>query len=335
MTQAGRSFAIIPACGESRRMGTDKLLLPWNDSTILETVIAAWQKSTVDHIFVVIPQERTDLPKLLQTLPVHVVTADPRPRDMKESIQHGLRAIQSRLAPTPSDVWLVAPADMPTLSTQTIDLVLKAARKNPGRIIRPMNREKHGHPALFPWAMADEVFQLSENEGLNILPEQFPPVDVVVEEIGEDVDTKEELTALQRKENLKSPRSFFGRIDLIQKEYDRGRSLAEEDVANGERKIYVQTRGAGDEFLSDLMRQRYGILVEYTSDITWNEKRSFEDGYNSVAREYIESVDGKGAIRRVLAEVKTFRDDQYRQYLENNGESDRPELDQDLRDSSQ
>lgn len=197
MTQAGRSFAIIPACGESRRMGTDKLLLPWNDATILETVIAAWQKSTVDHIFVVIPQERTDLPKLLQALPVHVVTADPRPRDMKESIQHGLRAIQSRLAPTPSDVWLVAPADMPTLSTQTIDLVLREAINHPGQIVVPVNSEKRGHPVLLPWSLAAAAHSLPGEYGINALLDHAEIISVDVEQLGSDVDTQAEYQDLR------------------------------------------------------------------------------------------------------------------------------------------
>lgn len=205
MSQPQRSFAIIPACGESRRMGTDKLLLPWMNSTILETVIAAWQASDVDHILVVIPQERTDLQKILQRLPVHIVLADPRPVDMKGSIQLGLREIEKHFAPTEEDVWLVAPADMPTLSTETIDQVLQASSQTPGQIIRPVKEKQHGHPALFPWKLAHEVFDLANNEGLNALSHRYHPLEIPVQEPGEDIDTPEQLKNLKTRHPIDPP----------------------------------------------------------------------------------------------------------------------------------
>lgn len=189
MSPARRSFAIIPACGESRRMGTDKLLLPWQSSTILETVIAAWQRSKVDHIFVVIPQERTDLPRVLRGLPVRIVLADPQPSDMKGSIQLALKAIEEQCAPSPADAWLVAPADMPTLSSKTIDAVLEAAQDHPGSIVVPVNSEKRGHPVLLPWHVAKSVQSLPSDQGINVLLNRSPLIFVNVEQLGSDVDT--------------------------------------------------------------------------------------------------------------------------------------------------
>ncbi|QDU74821.1 Molybdenum cofactor cytidylyltransferase [Bremerella volcania] len=197
MTKPRRSFAIIPACGESRRMGTDKLLLPWSDSTILETVIAAWQKSEADHIFVVIPQERRDLRNVLQNLAVHVIAADPRPADMKGSIQLGLQAIESRFSPTQDDVWLVAPADMPTLSSRTINLVLREAERHPGRIVVPINSEKRGHPVLLPWSCTSDVYALASDQGINALLAKSPPLLVPVEQLGNDVDTPAQYQSLR------------------------------------------------------------------------------------------------------------------------------------------
>lgn len=199
MTEVGRSFAIIPACGESRRMGTDKLLLPWQDSTILETVITAWQRSQVDHIFVVVPQDRDDLQRVLQSLPVQVIAADPRPSDMKGSIQLGLQEITSRFAPTHHDVWLVAPADIPTLSTQTIDLVLQEAERNPGHIVVPRHSEKRGHPVLLPWQFAAKTHALPNDHGLNALLSTSTVLPVDVEQIGCDIDTPEDYLKLRER----------------------------------------------------------------------------------------------------------------------------------------
>ncbi len=325
MSTAARSFAIIPACGRSRRMGTDKLLLPWNNSTILETVIDAWQQSRVDHIVIVIPKSRADLQKLLAPLPVHLVTADPRPADMKGSVQLALREIETRFTPTPEDVWLVAPADMPTLSTRTVDLVLKAGQKIPGRCVVPKHGDKQGHPVLFPWSMAAEVFHLADDQGLNSLARPDVIVRVAAAELGQDVDTTEQFRALQ-KENEAPPHSrlFTGR-PVVQEEYDRGRRDAERDFANGHGKLFWQTRGSWGRFFFDLMQARYGIYVEHTSDITWDAKLSYEAGYNSVTREHVEAIDGDGEMDRIWEEVQAYRLESYRLYLEQQKESEEPE----------
>ena len=46
--------AIILAAGSSRRMGKQKLLLPYGDSTIIETVIQNVLQSKVDSTLVVL-----------------------------------------------------------------------------------------------------------------------------------------------------------------------------------------------------------------------------------------------------------------------------------------
>ena len=178
-------------------MGTDKLLLPWQNSNILETVIDAWRKSTIDHIFVVIPKERTDLQEVVQALPVHVVLADPRPVDMKGSVLVALRAIDEHSAPCANDAWLVAPADMPTLSTVTIDQVLQQAKVHPGHMVIPMNCEKRGHPVLLPWSYAAAAQSLPENKGINALVNGGEVVFVDVEQLGRDIDTPGEYQQLR------------------------------------------------------------------------------------------------------------------------------------------
>src|SRR5690606_37389168 len=49
-----RSFAILPAAGQSRRMGAPKLLLPWGETTLIGEVIRSWKDSRVDQVLVVI-----------------------------------------------------------------------------------------------------------------------------------------------------------------------------------------------------------------------------------------------------------------------------------------
>ncbi len=80
--------------------------------------------------------------------------------------------------------------------------------------------------------------------------------------------------------------------------------------------MYAELRGAWGRFYFDLMQDRYGVFVEHVSDITSEGKLSYEQGYNSVVREYVESIDGPGALSRVWDEVTAFRTAHYKKAFE-------------------
>ena len=199
MSRNFQSFAIVPACGRSQRMGTDKLSVAWNDSTVLETVIDAWLASDVDQVAVVIPVQRDDLRRALRDKRIEVVTAEAIPPDMKGTVQLGLAYIAERLRPRAADCWLVAPADMPTLAPETINQVIAKRAGSAESIILPVCGEKRGHPALFPWKLSAEVDRLTEEQGLDTLCEQQLTVEVPVESLGEDFNTPEELQDLRNR----------------------------------------------------------------------------------------------------------------------------------------
>ena len=97
-----------------------------------------------------------------------VVLESPTP-DMKASIRAGLAHIRKHCRPESSDVWLVAPADIPNLSTEVINKVLAAFDRQSPRPIVPVHKGRRGHPALFPWAYVDRVDALSASQGINAL----------------------------------------------------------------------------------------------------------------------------------------------------------------------
>ena len=68
--------------------------------------------------------------------------------------------------------------------------------------------------------------------------------------------------------------------------------------------------------MTRLFAQRFSVTVEHTSDITWAEKKSFEDGYNEVIRDYIDEKFGAGSFRAAIDDVDRYRRETYRKYLE-------------------
>ena len=109
-TDSTRSFGIVPAAGDSLRMGCNKLLLPWGQTTVIGSVLAAWKASHVSATVVVVRPDDESLVAACRAAGVDVVVPPVSPTDMKASVQYALRHIENRYRPQDSDVWLVAPA---------------------------------------------------------------------------------------------------------------------------------------------------------------------------------------------------------------------------------
>jgi molybdenum cofactor cytidylyltransferase len=91
------------------------------------------------------------------------------PAEMRHSVEHALRHLQSRLHAAPQDGWLLAPADHPLLDSAGLDRLIGAWRDSGERILVPVHAGKRGHPTIFPFRLADEVFDLPADAGLNRL----------------------------------------------------------------------------------------------------------------------------------------------------------------------
>ena len=60
-------WALILAAGESRRMGTQKLLLPYGESTVVEAIVRTALDSSVDGTIVVLGADKEQVRKTLQS----------------------------------------------------------------------------------------------------------------------------------------------------------------------------------------------------------------------------------------------------------------------------
>lgn len=178
-------------------MGKPKLLMPWRDQTIMDHVLGAWTESRVDHVIVVMRKDDHPLRQVCSRWPVEVVRPERHPADMKASIQVALRHIDCAYDPSASDLWMVAPADLPRLSAELINAVADAARDRDGIVI-PQFGGHQGHPVAFPWGLASEVFSLAANEGLDRLIARHAAFHLALpaEDRVEDVDTPEDYRRL-------------------------------------------------------------------------------------------------------------------------------------------
>jgi molybdenum cofactor cytidylyltransferase len=170
-----------------------KLLLPWGASTIIEHVLQAWCNSRVDRVVVVVRSDDALLQAACRRFDrVEVLVPATDPVDMKDSVHLGLQHLCNDAIES-SDRWMIAPADLPTLSSSLIDLVIEGGRTS-NQIVVPRFGDRRGHPVSFPWSLASDVGQLGGNDGINRLLERYPLHWLSLSEAfyPEDVDTEAE-----------------------------------------------------------------------------------------------------------------------------------------------
>src|SRR4029453_13829990 len=87
-----KTCAIILAAGRSRRMGTQKLLLPFAGKTLISHVVAQVAGAGISHIIVVVGLEGGGAAALADQ-PVTLAANPDADGDMLSSVRIGLRAL--------------------------------------------------------------------------------------------------------------------------------------------------------------------------------------------------------------------------------------------------
>ncbi|MBP1661378.1 MAG: uncharacterized protein H6P95_2570 [Candidatus Aminicenantes bacterium] len=210
-------WAVILAAGESRRMGTQKLLLPFGDTTVVGAVRRTAQASRAGRLLVVLGADSAAIRGKLEPSGKtgasakagrireieFVVNADYH-LGMLSSIQAGFVAL-----PTDAEAAVVMLGDQPFLASRVIDEVIGAYEDGGRGIVIPTFGGRRGHPALIDLKYRDEVLALDPAEGLRGLmrahPEDILEIDVGDANILRDLDTPEdyETRSPQNKENKK------------------------------------------------------------------------------------------------------------------------------------
>ena len=189
---SSKFFALIPAAGQSHRMGQPKLLMPWQGRRVIDSVLNAWTNSLATRVLVVLRNEDAELIQACRKWAVDIVPLKQPTADMKGSILAGLEQIANQCSPLYTDQILIAPADLPRISTELIDQVARS--KSSDKIVVPYFCEKRGHPIRIPWKLTQLIRTLGQSEGLNTLIESNPisRVKISPDLRPRDIDTPED-----------------------------------------------------------------------------------------------------------------------------------------------
>lgn len=185
-------YAVIPAAGRSRRMGSPKQLLPYGDRTVLEsvieTVLAAPTSglAVVTHTAVANELDLTEDPRFV------TVINDDAESQMLDSIRLGIEAAQGAFEPTPDSGILVCPGDMPWIDVPTVTACIVAFADRHEGIIVATHQGKRGHPIIVPLSMIAELGAIPTGGLAELLtrhPDKIHCVECPTPGVTHDLDT--------------------------------------------------------------------------------------------------------------------------------------------------
>ena len=183
--------AIILAAGESKRMGSPKMLLDFGGVSMLEKVIMNVKAAPVEDILVVLGAYSDKIRKIAVNAGVRYCYNEIYKEGMLSSVQCGFRNL-----PEGIDAALVFQGDQPFITSEVAIIVLNEFINTGKGIIIPVHNAKRGHPLLVAKKYFNEVGKLDSRRGLRSLSEIFnedvKEVSVKEEGILRDFDTFEQ-----------------------------------------------------------------------------------------------------------------------------------------------
>jgi len=184
-------WAVVLAAGESSRMKSPKLVLPFKGRTIIENVILNILDSDLKNIIVVTGAWRDELMEKITGLPVSHCFNENYKSGMLSSVICGLNSL-----PLDAEAAFIFQGDQPGIDPEVVGIMIEKLKKSGRGIIIPVHKGKRGHPLLIDRKYFTRVSELDHETGLRGLMLKFPDditeVDVDNEIILRDIDTKED-----------------------------------------------------------------------------------------------------------------------------------------------
>ncbi len=155
-----RLIGILLAAGLSTRMGEPKQLLPFGESTIVETVVDSMLMSKLDSVIVVVGHCAQQVREKLGARPIQIVFNPDYREGMLSSAQCGVRALNET-----TDAFALMLVDQPFITPTLIDTVVNAYVQTEKGIAVPSYNYRRGHPVIFHRRYAADILALGADSG--------------------------------------------------------------------------------------------------------------------------------------------------------------------------
>ena len=183
--------AIVLAAGRSRRMGTQKLLLPYAGRTVIGHIVEQVAAAPVGRIIVVTGADYDAVTRALDGRNVTFVRNPAAEGEMLSSVRCGLRAL-----PESCRAAVVVLGDQPGVNAGLIAALIEAHVQSGRRIVVPTFGGRRGHPVLISARCFEDLLTGFDDVGLRGLVRAHPEdvLEVAAGSAGvlEDLDTPED-----------------------------------------------------------------------------------------------------------------------------------------------
>lgn len=190
--------AIVLAAGQSRRMGTQKVLLPVQGKSLIARVADEALASRVSHTLVVVGRDADSIRKELADRPVQFVQNPEPESEMLASVRCGLREL-----PEGCTGVAIVLGDQPGIKAELIDQLMQTFDVSGRGIVVPVCAGKRGHPLVFKTRYRDEILERFDETGLRGLlqahPEDVYELEIAEPEVFEDLDEPQDYERMNRR----------------------------------------------------------------------------------------------------------------------------------------
>ncbi|MYB64443.1 nucleotidyltransferase family protein [Candidatus Poribacteria bacterium] len=196
---------ILLAAGLSVRMGQPKQLLPFGESTIIETVVDNMLNAKFNEIIVIVGHCAEQIHDKLKGRDVRIVFNPDYKDGMLTSVQRGVRSLglenRQRLS---ADAILkdrcafsLMLVDQPFITSDLISKVIDAYSGTDKGIVLPSYNNRRGHPVIFHNRYADDILALDADSGgvrslFNVYSDDMHYVSVDTDAVLRDIDSPED-----------------------------------------------------------------------------------------------------------------------------------------------
>lgn len=175
MTDSLRVAAIVLAAGSSRRMGTNKLLLPLEGEPLVRRTVRRCLAAGFDRVVVVLGHEPARVRAALEGLSCEVVENADHARGVGTSIRAGVGAVADAV-----DAVVIVLGDMPYVTTDMLRTVASWYRATRPPVVVSEYGGVQAPPTLYDRALFERLLAIPDDSGGKAVAQQMAGLRVTV-----------------------------------------------------------------------------------------------------------------------------------------------------------
>jgi molybdenum cofactor cytidylyltransferase len=184
--------AIVLAAGQSRRMGSPKINLPWGMKTVLGQVVGTLLEAGLDEIILVTGAHTVvGVDEFVKQGVKLAYNPDYTSGEMLSSFQVGIQ-----FTALESQATLLALGDQPQMELAVVRAVVQVYTARRPRILIPSYQMRRGHPGVVSRELWGEILSMTPpatlREFLNAHANEIAYLNVTTETVIQDLDTPED-----------------------------------------------------------------------------------------------------------------------------------------------